>query len=62
MTSVTKKTGTAPAIPCGHRGTGIPFRFRTNILVNVLVLTGLLRVVLKMPDDMILAAFYRPQA
>jgi AGZA family xanthine/uracil permease-like MFS transporter len=29
------------------------FRFGTNILVNVLVLTGLLRFVLKMPDAMV---------
>ena len=27
------------------------FGFGTNILVNLLVLTGLLRFVLKMPDD-----------
>src|ERR1700761_4839908 len=29
------------------------FGFGTNILVNVLVLTGLLRFVIKMPDDMV---------
>jgi AGZA family xanthine/uracil permease-like MFS transporter len=29
------------------------FGFGTNILVNLLVLTGLLRFVLKMPDDLI---------
>ena len=29
------------------------FGFGTNILVNVLVLTGLLRFVLKMPDDLV---------
>src|ERR1700758_3793709 len=30
------------------------FGFGTNILVNMLVLTGLLRFVLKMPDDLVL--------
>jgi AGZA family xanthine/uracil permease-like MFS transporter len=29
------------------------FGFGTNILVNMLVLTGLLRFVLKMPDDIV---------
>lgn len=29
------------------------FGFGTNILVNLLVLTGLLRYVLKMPDDLV---------
>ena len=29
------------------------FGFGTNILVNLLVLTGLLRGVLKMPDDLV---------
>ncbi|MEY4513659.1 MAG: hypothetical protein RLZZ450_5781, partial [Pseudomonadota bacterium] len=29
------------------------FGFGTNILVNLLVLTGLLRFVLKMPDDIV---------
>jgi len=29
------------------------FGFGTNILVNVLVLTGLLRFVLKMPDQLV---------
>ena len=29
------------------------FGFGTNILVNVLVLTGLLRFVLKMPDELV---------
>jgi adenine/guanine/hypoxanthine permease len=29
------------------------FGFGTNILVNVLVLTGLLRFVLKMPDSLV---------
>ena len=29
------------------------FGFGTNILVNVLVLTGLLRFVIKMPDDIV---------
>src|SRR5437667_6331467 len=29
------------------------FGFGTNILVNLLVLTGLLRFVLKMPDDLV---------
>jgi hypothetical protein len=29
------------------------FGFSTNILVNMLVLTGLLRVVLKMPDPLV---------
>ena len=29
------------------------FGFGTNILVNMLVLTGLLRFVLKMPDDLV---------
>ena len=37
---------------CGRRATGTRlFGFGTNILVNMLVLTGLLRFVLKMPDS-----------
>ena len=35
------------------------FGFGTNILVNMLVLTGLLRFVLKMPDAIVLAASCR---
>jgi AGZA family xanthine/uracil permease-like MFS transporter len=31
----------------------MPFGFGTNILVNMLVLTGLLRFVLKMPDSLV---------
>lgn len=36
------------------------FGFGTNILANMLVLTGLLRLVLKMPDDMSSAASCPP--
>ena len=36
------------------------FGFGTNILVNVLVLTGLLRFVLKMPTRWSSGAFFRP--
>ena len=38
------------------------FGFGTNILVNMLVLTGLLRFVLKMPDDSCSAASCRRSA
>ena len=39
---------------CGRRATGTRFfGFGTNILVNLLTLTGLLRFVLKMPDDLV---------
>jgi len=57
MSSVSK-TGTAPGAPVS-----VPwwtpgdwnafFGFGTNILVNVLVLTGLLRFVLKLPDEIV---------
>jgi AGZA family xanthine/uracil permease-like MFS transporter len=55
MTSMTKKDATAPGtIPWWTPGDwNAFFGFGTNILVNVLVLTGLLRFVLKFPDDMI---------
>ena len=38
------------------------FGFGTNILVNLLTLTALLRFVLKMPDDLIFGAFCQPVA
>src|ERR1700722_10035711 len=50
---------TATTAPRGGRRFLVPgdwnafFGFGTNILVNVLVLTGLLRFVLKMPDDLV---------
>jgi AGZA family xanthine/uracil permease-like MFS transporter len=55
MTSLTKKTSASPsAVPWWTPGDwNAFFGFGTNILVNVLVLTGLLRFVLKMPDEMI---------
>jgi AGZA family xanthine/uracil permease-like MFS transporter len=34
--------------------------FGTNILVNMLVLTGLLRYVLHMPDDTVFGRILRP--
>ncbi|MET0138166.1 MAG: hypothetical protein ABW192_07265 [Sphingobium sp.] len=53
MTSISKKAG-APAIPWWTPGDwNAFFGFGTNILVNVLVLTGLLRFVLKLPDELI---------
>src|ERR1700741_453771 len=54
-TTMTKKSGVAPAdIPWGTPGDWKGFcGFGTNILVNVLVLTGLLRFVLKLPDPII---------
>ena len=36
------------------------FGFGTNILVNMLVLTGLLRFVLHMPDDTVFGRILRP--
>jgi AGZA family xanthine/uracil permease-like MFS transporter len=55
MTAMTKKGATAPVTtPWWTPGDwNAFFGFGTNILVNVLVLTGLLRFVLKFPDDMI---------
>jgi len=55
MTSMAKKGATAPGtIPWWTPGDwNAFFGFGTNILVNVLVLTGLLRFVLKFPDDLI---------
>src|SRR5271166_6528862 len=47
------------ATPMGRERYWVPgdwnafFGFGTNILVNMLVLTGLLRFVLKMPDDLV---------
>jgi hypothetical protein len=38
------------------------FGFGTNILVNLLVLTGLMRFVLKMPDDLVFGASCLPPA
>lgn len=53
MASAAKKEG-APAIPLWVPGDwNAFFGFGTNILVNVLVLTGLLRFVLKIPDEII---------
>ena len=54
MTSVSK-AGTGPAkLPWWTPGDwNAFFGFGTNILVNVLVLTGLLRFVLKLPDEII---------
>jgi AGZA family xanthine/uracil permease-like MFS transporter len=53
--SVTAKAGPAPAkLPWRTPGDwNAFFGFGTNILVNVLVLTGLLRFVLKLPDPII---------
>ena len=49
-----KKGGTPAAIPWWTPGDwNAFFGFGTNILVNVLVLTGLLRFVLKLPDEII---------
>jgi AGZA family xanthine/uracil permease-like MFS transporter len=55
MTSVTAKAGSPPAkLPWWTPGDwNAFFGFGTNILVNVLVLTGLLRFVLKLPDPII---------
>ncbi|HEX7823149.1 MAG TPA: hypothetical protein VF463_21350 [Sphingobium sp.] len=55
MTSMSKKAGvSSPVIPWWTPGDwNAFFGFGTNILVNVLVLTGLLRFVLKLPDDII---------
>jgi AGZA family xanthine/uracil permease-like MFS transporter len=55
MTSISKKADTIPAtIPWWTPGDwNAFFGFGTNILVNVLVLTGLLRFVLKLPDALI---------
>ena len=38
------------------------FGFGTNILVNMLVLTGLLRFVLKMPDELVFGRILRRPA
>jgi adenine/guanine/hypoxanthine permease len=38
------------------------FDFGTNILVNMLVLTGLLRFVLKMPDSLVFGRIQRCRA
>lgn len=53
--SVSKTAGGSPAtVPWWTPGDwNAFFGFGTNILVNVLVLTGLLRFVLKLPDDLI---------
>jgi AGZA family xanthine/uracil permease-like MFS transporter len=55
MTTTTKTAGSPPAaIPWWTPGDwNAFFGFGTNILVNVLVLTGLLRFVLKLPDPII---------
>lgn len=54
MTSASAKAGSGPAIPWWTPGDwNAFFGFGTNILVNVLVLTGLLRFVLKLPDPII---------
>jgi len=55
MTSVTANTASSPTkLPWWTPGDwNAFFGFGTNILVNVLVLTGLLRFVLKLPDDII---------
>ncbi|MET0241052.1 MAG: hypothetical protein ABW184_14265 [Sphingobium sp.] len=55
MTSISKTAGSPPsAVPWWTPGDwNAFFGFGTNILVNVLVLTGLLRFVLKLPDDII---------
>ena len=37
------------------------FGFGTNILVNLLTLTALLRFVLKMPDDVVFGRIYQPR-
>ena len=47
-------TDDSKAEASGRRATGTRFfGFGTNILVNLLVLTGLLRFVLKMPDELV---------
>ena len=38
------------------------FGFGTNILVNLLTLTGLLRFVLKLPDALVFGRIFRRQA
>ncbi|CAN5134180.1 hypothetical protein BH10PSE13_BH10PSE13_11870 [soil metagenome] len=55
MTSMSKTAGSPAAqVPWWTPGDwNAFFGFGTNILVNVLVLTGLLRFVLKLPDDII---------
>src|ERR1043166_3360891 len=59
MTTMTKQAraaalGSAPPLPWWTPGDwNAFFGFGTNILVNVLVLTGLLRFVLKLPDPVI---------
>ena len=54
MTTTTAKSATPAAIPWWTPGDwNAFFGFGTNILVNVLVLTGLLRFVLKLPDPII---------
>src|ERR1022692_5216324 len=56
MTTTTTSTNPVPAsaIPWWTPGDwNALFGFGTNILVNVLVLTGLLRFVLKMPDALV---------
>jgi AGZA family xanthine/uracil permease-like MFS transporter len=55
MTSISRTVGSSPkAIPWWTPGDwNAFFGFGTNILVNVLVLTGLLRFVLKLPDPII---------
>jgi AGZA family xanthine/uracil permease-like MFS transporter len=47
-----RQAGTAPALWTPGDWNAL-FGFGTNILVNMLVLTGLLRFVLKMPDDLV---------
>jgi adenine/guanine/hypoxanthine permease len=54
MTTMTKKAGAPSGVPWWTPGDwNAFFGFGTNILVNVLVLTGLLRFVLKLPDPII---------
>jgi AGZA family xanthine/uracil permease-like MFS transporter len=54
MTSMSKTAASPKAIPWWTPGDwNAFFGFGTNILVNVLVLTGLLRFVLKLPDPII---------
>jgi adenine/guanine/hypoxanthine permease len=52
MESTAKPTGWKPALWSPGDWNAL-FGFGTNILVNLLVLTGLLRFVLKMPDDIV---------
>lgn len=54
MATTAKRNGSPAAIPWWTPGDwNAFFGFGTNILVNVLVLTGLLRFVLKLPDEII---------